>query len=50
LQKENPTRKFYILKAVATIHRKKPRKMPTKKDIENLIELIKEAHNAKAEI
>jgi hypothetical protein len=41
LQKENPTRKFYILKAVATIYRKKPKKMPTKKQIENLIELIR---------
>jgi hypothetical protein len=42
LQKENPTRKFYILKAVATILRKKPRK-PTRKQIENLIELLRKS-------
>jgi len=42
LQKANPTRKFYILKAVATIYRKKPRKL-TRKQMKELIELIRKA-------
>jgi hypothetical protein len=37
-------------KNVATIFREKSRKIPTKKQIENLIELVKEAHSAKAKI